>query len=213
MGVSWTQIARPCPISLKQIGCLLELTVLDATDAPLFDVPPDPIDHPCGVCGVSTDTLYQQRGGRGRHPKYCAEHQGTKTTAPSSGKGRRSNVDSLVAQITEFHAQVGEMGAMFGPIARDAMVISAHASRLGEAWRPVLERDEAMRRRWERFFTTSSYTMLILGYGSVAFAILQNHGLMPKPVGVEPPPPVQSPFESASPFGSPEFPTEDIGGV
>jgi hypothetical protein len=129
----------------------------------------------CEVC--SAPLTY---GGRGRKPRFCAEHK-PKASAPT---GKRSNsVDVLIAQIVDFYAGIGTVVTLVPGCALDGMTVAGNATKLGESWRPLIERDPKLRKFWERMLTGSGYGALAFAHIMVALPIMANHGLLPKQVG------------------------------
>ena len=122
----------------------------------------------CEVCGIPL--VYS---GRGRHPKYCDEHKTSKTPSRKSGK----NVDTLILQIGEMYMASGALLSMFEATASDSMLVSASASTLAESWRPLIERDPAVRKFWEKMTTGGGWGAVIMAHGSLAIGIMTVHGI------------------------------------
>lgn len=150
----------------------------DVEDSPPDDATEQAFDYACEVCG--TELTY---GGRGRKPRFCAEHKTGSARQPSpSGKGRKTNVDTLVGQIQDMHRMFGSALMFYPPTARDGKVLSDNADNLGASWKSLLERDSKVREMWEKFFQVSGYGAVFGAYAfSLILPIAQNHKLIPSP--------------------------------
>ena len=148
----------------------------DEPDAPPADATEPSFDYSCEMCG--TELVY---GGRGRKPRFCAEHK-TGSKVQPTGKGRKTNVDTLVNQIQDMHRMIGSALMFYPPTALDGMVLSDNADKLGASWKSLLERDAKVREMWEKFFQVSGYGAVFGAYAfSLILPIAQNHRLIPSP--------------------------------
>jgi len=153
----------------------MELTIIDSNDTPPNDTGNRKGELECEICSVPL--VY---GGRGRKPRYCAEH---KPSPGNSNKGttRKSGatVDSLVESIHGMYSMVAMGMTMLPATANDGMIVASKASDLAESWRPLLERDAKVRKMWEKAFTVSGYGTLIAAHLMVILPIAQSHNLIP----------------------------------
>ena len=80
--------------------------------------PVSDVEYPCEVCGNEAGPY----GGRGRKPKYCADHRRGPTRKNTSGIKVTGTNDTLARQATEALCQIN------GFLALGAMVLSLHAT-------------------------------------------------------------------------------------
>lgn len=155
------------------------------TDEPLQidgDVPPDDAQQSqffgdvklCTVCGLPIERQPGRR--RGKYHDACRPANAPQRTT-SSGGGRASNVDTLIDGIEQLHIATGAGMGFVPPIAMDGMVVTVNARQLAESWRPLILKDPAIRKFWERATTGSGWGKVVIAYGMVAMAIAGNHGV------------------------------------
>jgi hypothetical protein len=126
-------------------------------------------DYQCEVC--ATPLTY---GGRGRKPRFCAEH---KPKGSAASKSKATNVDTLIGQITDIYVALGSALTFVPPTAADGMIVATHASQMAESWRPLLIRDAKVRKFWERICTGGGWGTVVMAHGVVALAIMQAHNV------------------------------------
>ena len=151
----------------------LEITN-DEGDNLTFDTPPQG-ELACVVCGTSLTY-----GGRGAKPKYCEIHRKQPSKQTSSGK----SVDTFVNQIEMLYLQTaGILSIAPGKFQDDAIVVGGSASQMAESWRPLLEKDPKVRAMWNKLLTGTGWSGVIIAHATVAYAIAQNHNMIPTPKG------------------------------
>lgn len=123
----------------------------------------------CETCG--TPLTY---GGRGRKPRFCADHKPTRAV---SKRSTGTNVDVLIGQMTEMYAGIGGTIGMFPPLITDGMMVSASANALAESWRPLIMRDSAVRKFWEKVCTGGGWGAVIMAHGFLALGIMRAHNV------------------------------------
>jgi hypothetical protein len=143
-------------------------------EMPADDTQPSTFDSDaklCQVCGLPIERQPGRR--RGKYHDQCRP-QG----APQrSSGGRATNVDTLIDGIEQLHIATGAGFSFVPPIAMDGMVITANARQLAESWRPLILKDPAIRKFWERATTGSGWGKVVIAYGMVGMAIASNHGV------------------------------------
>ncbi len=146
---------------------------LDVDDTPPSDVLTNnvPNGYSCRECG--TPLVYS---GKGRPPTLCDEHKPKAQQRQSVGR-KTTSVDTLVAQITDLYLGVAVATTMFAPI--DGTIIGENATKLGESWRSLIERDPKVRKFWEKALTGSGYGAVLIAHAMVAIPIMSNHNLLP----------------------------------
>jgi hypothetical protein len=122
----------------------------------------------CQVCGIALTY-----GGRGRKPKFCADHKPIKGTTQARG----TNIDTLIGQMEEMYAALGAATTFLPPVAADGMIIATHAHSMAESWRPLIQRDPKIRKFWEKMTTGGGWGTVIMAHGVVALAIMQVHNV------------------------------------
>jgi len=153
----------------------MELTIIDSDDTQPNDEVIVKGDLECEVCGIPL-----AYGGRGRKPKYCAEHKPTPGNSTGAKSPRKNaNVDSLVTSIESMYMMVGTGLTMVPTTNTDGMIVASNAHDLAESWRPLLERDAKVRKFWEKTFTVSGYGTLLAAHLMVLLPIAQSHNLLP----------------------------------
>lgn len=168
----------------------MAITVEETPDP--FRLPDDiapPVEYSCEVCG---EELFY--GGRGRKPKFCDEHKKNRPPTSATRTTRSPSVDRLVEQISETYRMVGTGLTFNNGTSMDGMVLLESADKLGESWRTLLERDPKIRKMWEKFFTVSGYGAVLAAHAMIALPIMQNHGLIKRPIA-----PPEQPAPSAAP--------------
>lgn len=144
----------------------------------------------CEVC-----SLPLTYAGKGRYPRFCAEHKPGPQRAANTTGGRTKSIDILISQMTDLYAGVAT-GLTFLPSEKvqvDGMILASGASKLAESWRPLIENDPKIRKFWTRMTTGSGYGAVIIAHVMIALPILSNHGLVPN--GVKSPEPTGVPNE------------------
>lgn len=151
----------------------MELSFANTDTSPDNDEAVNPLNatdtgRTCKVCGTS---IYYS--GRGKPPVYCAEHK------PKAGAASRSSgksIDVLIDQMTQLYIGVSA-GLKFVPqTAQDGMIIALNAQTLAESWRPLMERDPAIRKFWEKVCTGGGWGAVIMAHAMVGMAIANAHG-------------------------------------
>lgn len=126
----------------------------------------------CEVC--NTGLVY---GGRGRHPRFCAEHKpGGKSTGsrqPRQTKSLKAIEDSLAGVYTFVGMGVGFVDQFDGTVICDA------AGNLATSWVQLAASNDAWRKRLEKFCTGTGIGTVIFAHAMVAVPILQHHKMLP----------------------------------
>lgn len=156
-----------------------------------LDSPPTPeggdISSPNGTRGCIQCGNPLPAGADGRF-KYCDDCKANKTQGTKQTRQPRAkSLDQLIESIAGLYAGVG-MGLSFIPgdgFVQDGMVVGAESRKLAESWRPLCEKDPAIRKAWEKITTGTGWGAVIITHGMVALAIAGNHGVslpwLPKP--------------------------------
>lgn len=126
----------------------------------------------CQVCGLPIERQPGRR--RGKYHDACRPVGSPQRT--TSG-GRATNIDTLIDGIEQLHIATGAGFSFVPPIAMDGMVITANARQLAESWRPLILKDPAIRKFWEKATTGSGWGKVVIAYGMVTMAIMSNHGI------------------------------------
>jgi hypothetical protein len=142
---------------------------------PNTDVPPAD-DLTCEECG--TPLTY---AGRGRKPRYCAEHRKQPAANPRKvPSGRIGSTDALVNQISNLYMVLGTVLGMSKATTFDGMIVASNAAELAESWRPILDSNPKVRAFWEKASTTGNLSVLIGAHIGVILPIMAHHGIGPK---------------------------------
>jgi hypothetical protein len=144
---------------------VLEFTEISRpVEGPADDIPSlDVIEYPCEVCGREAGPY----SGRGRKPKYCADHKRNKNTN-TSPRVKGTNA-SLAAQATEALVQINNMGAVF------AMVLGYH-----ETAGAISDKEEIFRQQtYSALLTDPSLCNVILraGTNSAKLSLAISYGM------------------------------------
>lgn len=163
--------------------------IVEPEDTPTITIPADFVgDIPpndglkCVTCAANgVYTPLTRTHARGAPPKYCDEHKKSKGSSIGDAvrTGRATNTDKLVEGIKQLYAQVGAIVCFVSP--DDGMIVATNAETLGESWRSLIERDANVRKMWEKMLMGSGWSGVIIAHALVAYPIVQNHGLIPKP--------------------------------
>ena len=157
-----------------------------------------PDDKYCETCGLVIEFVPGKR--RGKYHPECRP-----AGATSTGKGRTTSVDSLIEQIAQLHMAVGAGMTYIPPVAMDGMVVSTYATNMAESWRPLILRDPAIRKFWEKATTGSGWGKVIMAYGIVGMAIAANHGVsLPGMKAAAEPPASSINTDDQQQYGNPE---------
>ena len=144
-------------------------------DLPPDDAPPSTYEYACGTCGV--ELFY---GGKGRHPKFCDEHKGTKTTR---GKGGGNNA-TLARQASATLSQLNSLIALslmlpaVPMLGDNPMYLPETAGALATASEPfdemtynALLTDPALCKMILRGGAAGGKIALLIAYGTLAAAV------------------------------------------
>ena len=79
--------------------------------------------------------------------------------------------------MTEMYAGIGGTIGMFPPLITDGMMVSASANALAESWRPLIMRDPAVRKFWEKVCTGGGWGAVIMAHGFLVLGIMRAHNV------------------------------------
>jgi hypothetical protein len=133
------------------------------------DTVPDAIDieYPCEVCGREAGPY----AGRGRKPKFCADHRKTSKVATPKVKGANA---TLAAQATEALVQLNNiltMPAMLFGYPRTASALATANDGFREMAYNALITDPALCAAIARGGSTGGKVALLIAYGMLASAV------------------------------------------
>jgi hypothetical protein len=135
-------------------------------------------DFTCQVCGKGLEY-----SGRGRHPKFCDEHRGSKSTGStrsSADVGDRANTPAIKRIKVEIEGTSRALAGVLQLIEPfDAAVIGTNSHRIGETVGNVSSRNPKFKAQVEKFLRASSYPELLFLSIAIMQPILVHHGVIP----------------------------------
>lgn len=163
-------IDKPIPVELEYAEVDLSAETTPADDAP----PIGDYEHACVVCGV--ELTY---AGRGRKPKYCAEHKPTAAKSPSrvtSAKGRWQ--EPLAQALNSQFAVIGMGVYAFNQF--DGTCILNGSGQLSTSLVAVAETNPRVRRTLENMVQTGAWAGVAMAAASIVLPIMANHNIIPQ---------------------------------
>lgn len=129
----------------------------------------DEAPYRCETCGVSL-----RYSGRGRKPKYCAEHKAGGKSTPGT---RGTNMKALEHSLAEMYRGLG-MGLNFvDPIS--GMEVAASADALAASWIVLAESNPKIKKFLVKITTGGGVGAVVIAHGMVALPILARHDMLP----------------------------------
>lgn len=135
----------------------------------------DEAPYRCEVCGTSLTY-----GGRGRKPRFCAEHKKGGTTT-SNGKKATANMVVLENNIADLYRGLG-MGLSFVD-PESGMEVAGAADKLAASWITLAESNPKVKKFLIKLTTGSGVGAVVLAHGTVAYPILKRHDMLPSFLG------------------------------
>lgn len=155
------------------------ITIVDEGGDDIPPIAPEETIYTTGsrICQTCSLPIPDEMSG-GKTRKYHEECRPTPGTSKgSTGGGRKTNVDTLINQMGDFHRNIGLALSFVPTCSMDGMVVAGGAESMAESWRPLIEKDPKIRKAWEKVVTGSGWGTVIMAYSPIALTIAANHGL------------------------------------
>lgn len=136
----------------------------------------DDAPYRCEVCGTSLEY-----GGRGRKPRFCAEHKkGASKSASGSGKATAS-MQVLENNLADIYRGLGMGVSLVDPVS--GMEIASAADKLAHSWITLAESNPKVKKFLIKLTTGSGVGAVVIAHGTVAYPILARNGMLPSFLG------------------------------
>ncbi len=136
-----------------------------------------PITLACEVCG--TPLSY---AGKGRKPRFCAEHKPGRGTATRASRGGWKDAGIVEAALTQSIEMIAG-GLLFmpdgSPLNRDGETLYSHGPRVAHELVVLAENDPRLRLVLTRLAAPGKYSPLVIAVGGLVLGLAGNHGLLP----------------------------------
>lgn len=128
----------------------------------------------CVVCAAPLEYT-----GRGRKPKYCAEHKPSRGQSAVSGKSS-AIVNRAIDELTVLYGVLGQGIKFRQPLAGE--LIFQQRDKLAESYRMMLETNSRFRRLFQKIETSAAILPIIAAHGQLAMAIYTAQQMQNIPV-------------------------------
>lgn len=157
---------------MTTVDTISPVAVADDTTAPAGygDTP----DLACETCGAPLTY-----SGRGRRPRFCAQHKPRATASATPATKGRPTFDVLETQLAGMLAGLGMILQVVDQFDGNVFILRSEA--VAKQWRDAAEKSPAIRRILEKMLETSAISGFIGGVSLLALPILSHHGILPVP--------------------------------
>lgn len=159
------------PVEAYEVSELLNETASQPMDIP---PPASDFDYACETCGK--ELTY---GGRGRKPRFCAEHKKNAAQRPAMPRVSRSQKwqQPLAEALTAQFAAIGMIVYTFEQF--DGTAIMQGSPALSGSLVAVAETNDGVRRALETLVQTGAWAQVAMSVAAIALPILHHHGKIP----------------------------------